>query len=225
MIRLGTSPENPQKRKVSFMRKTRKTAGFFLTIIVFFFSLGLWVPESSAGPLFLPLVLRSCSVPIPNGDFEQGRTQWIESSLYSLADFPVIVDANYLNDFSPGISPHGGNWSGWLCGVFNEISSIKQQITVPETCPNLTYYHWIDSSAPCGVHYGKVVLTEGNVAQVVDTYDLCSAKNTGEWVEHEVDLSAYAGKSVVLEIRAECLSSDYSSLFVDDVSFQSGGIN
>ena len=203
------------------MRKIRKTAGFFLTFVVSFFSLALWVPESSAGSLFLPLILKSCSGAIPNDDFEQGRTQWIESSLRSLADFPVIIDRNYLNDFSPGITPHSGNWAGWLCGVFNETTSIKQQLTVPATCPKLTYWHWIDSDAPCGVHYGKVVLTQGNAAQVVDTYDLCSAKNTFGWVKHDVDLSAYAGKLVVLEIRAECLSSDYSSLFVDDVSFQS----
>jgi hypothetical protein len=212
-------------RKVSLMRKFRITAGFLLTFVVSFSSLALWVLESSAGPLFLPLVLKSCSGAIPNGDFEQGRTQWIESSLYPPADVPLIVDRNYFDDFSPGITPRGGNWAGWLCGMENEISSIKQQITVPATCPKLTYWHWIDSDAPCGVHFGKIFLTQGNVAQGVDTYDLCSAKNTAGWVKHDVDLSAFAGKSVVLEIRAECLSNDYSSLFIDDVSFQSNGIN
>jgi serine protease len=202
------------------MRKFRKTAGLFLTFVFSFSSLALWVPKSSADPVFLPLVAKSCSVVIPNGDFEQGRTQWIESSLYPPADYPLIVDRDYLKGF--GRAPHGGNWAGWLCGMKagNEISSIKQQVTVPATCPNLTYWHWIDSDAPsCGVHYGKVVLTEGNVATVVDTYDLCRDKNTYGWVKHDVDLSAYTGKSVMLEIRAECLSSEVSSLFVDDISF------
>lgn len=207
------------------MRKFRKTAGFFLTFVVSLSSLALWVPTSSADPVFLPLVAKSCSVAIPNGDFEQGRTQWIESSLYPPATYPLIVDQNYLKNYPPVITPHGGNWTGWLCGMKdgNEVSSIRQQLTVPASCPNLTYWHWIDSDAPaCGVHFGKVVLTQGSVAEVVDTYDLCRAKNTSGWVKHDVDLSAYAGNSVVLEIRAECLSSDPSSLFVDDISFRSG---
>jgi hypothetical protein len=207
------------------MRNLFKAAGFFLAFIVSFSGLALWVPKSSADPLFLPLVLKSCSVAISNGDFEQGNTQWVASSLFPLADFPIIVDANYLNNSSPGVTPHSGNWIGWLCGVFNEISSLKQQLTIPATCSTLTYWHWIDSDAPCGVHYGRVVLTQGNVAQVVDTYDLCSAKNTGDWVQHAVNLSSFSGQSVMLEIRGECFTNDFSSLFVDDVSFQSSGNN
>ena len=55
---------------------------------------------------------------------------------------------------------------------------------------------------------------------IVETYNLCSAQNTGGWVKHVVDLSAYAGQSVELEIAALTNSVDNSNLFVDDVSFQ-----
>jgi hypothetical protein len=195
---------------------------FSLVIVLAFSGLGLWVPKSSAGQMFLPLILNTCSVAIPNGDFEQGRVLWIESSLHPLADYPMIVDQNYLNTYASGVTAHGGNWVGWLCGVDNEVSSIKQQLIVPAACPNLTYWHWIDSEADRGVHYGKVVLTQGNGPEVVvDSYDLCIDENTYGWVRHDVDLSAYAGQSVLLEIRAECQSTDFSSLFLDDVSFHS----
>jgi len=54
----------------------------------------------------------------------------------------------------------------------------------------------------------------------VDVYDLCSSQNTNGWVKHVVNLSAYAGQSVTLQIRVETDGSDNSNLFVDDVAFQ-----
>ena len=55
---------------------------------------------------------------------------------------------------------------------------------------------------------------------VIDVYDLCSSANTGGWVKHVVNLSAYAGKSVSMQIRVETDDSLNSNLFVDDVAFQ-----
>jgi hypothetical protein len=57
---------------------------------------------------------------------------------------------------------------------------------------------------------------------VVDQYNLCVSKDTGGWVKHVVDLGTYAGRSVKLRIGVETNSVLKSSLFVDDVSFQSG---
>ena len=57
---------------------------------------------------------------------------------------------------------------------------------------------------------------------LVDKYNLCYAESTDGWAPHVVDLSAYAGQSVDLAIGAETDDSFFSSLFVDDVSFQSG---
>ena len=42
--------------------------------------------------------------------------------------------------------------------------------------------------------------------------------NTGGWVTHSVNLSAYAGQTVALQIRVETDSSLNSNLFVDDVA-------
>lgn len=54
----------------------------------------------------------------------------------------------------------------------------------------------------------------------MDVFDLCDSTNTGGWVTHSVNLGAYAGQSVTLQIRAETDASDNSNLFVDDVSLQ-----
>ena len=80
----------------------------------------------------------------------------------------------------------------------------------------LAYWHWIASEDLCGYDFGGVLIN----STVVDVYDLCSSTNTGGWVKHVVNLSAYAGQSVSLQIRAETDDSLNSNLFVDDVSFQ-----
>jgi hypothetical protein len=54
----------------------------------------------------------------------------------------------------------------------------------------------------------------------VNQYDLCSSKNTYGWTTHTVDLRAYAGQSVTLQIRVETNSSVNSNLFIDDLSFR-----
>ncbi|HJX37531.1 MAG TPA: hypothetical protein VJ714_02925, partial [Anaerolineae bacterium] len=69
----------------------------------------------------------------------------------------------------------------------------------------------------CGHDFAGVIV---NGSTVVDVYDLCQSANTGWWVKHVVNLSAYAGQSVFVQIRAETDSSYYSNLFVDDVAFQ-----
>ena len=57
--------------------------------------------------------------------------------------------------------------------------------------------------------------------EVVDQYDLCEPQNTNGWERHVVDLDLYAGQPVTLQIGIVTDSSLSSSLFVDDVAFQS----
>ena len=59
-------------------------------------------------------------------------------------------------------------------------------------------------------------MVNGNVA---DAYDLCSQQHGG-WVKHVVNLGAYVGQTVQLQIRTETDSSANSNLFVDDVTLQ-----
>jgi hypothetical protein len=55
---------------------------------------------------------------------------------------------------------------------------------------------------------------------LVDELDLCDTNNTGGWVHRVVDLSAYAGTTVSLQIAASADSSYNSNWFIDDVAFQ-----
>jgi hypothetical protein len=144
---------------------------------------------------------------IVNGDFESGPTGWTE---FSLNGWPLIVDS-----FPSIITPRSGSWLAWLGGDEDEVSYIEQQVTLPAGDTNLTYWHWIGSAdSNCAHDFGGVLIN----GAVVDVYSLCDAENTHGWVQHTVDLSAYAGQAVTLQIRAETDSADTSSLFIDDVA-------
>ncbi len=147
--------------------------------------------------------------PIVNGDFEQGATGWTQ---YSTHGWTLIRQT-----FPGSVTPHGGSWAAWLGGDYDDTSYVLQQVTIPASRPYLTYWHWIASADGCGYDFGGVIVN----STVVDTYDLCTSANTGGWVKHVVNLSAYAGQSVSFQIRVETDSSENSNLFVDDVSLQS----
>ena len=150
------------------------------------------------------------AVSLLNGDFESGATVWTE---YSSNGYPLIV-----SDFFPtAVTPHSGSWAAWLGGALNETSYIQQQVTVPPASPYLAYYHLIGSAeAACG-HDTATIRVNGTI---VDAYNLCTSTSTPDWVKHVVNLGAYAGQSVMVQIRATTDDALNSNLFVDDVVFQ-----
>jgi hypothetical protein len=146
---------------------------------------------------------------IVNGDFEGGATAWIQYSTHGW----VLIDTS----FPAGVVPHSGSWATWLGGGNDEISYISQQVTVPPGRPFLAYWHWIASSDACGWDFGSVLVN----SSVVDAYTLCTSTSTSGWGKHVVNLSAYSGQSVSMQIQAQTDASYNSNLFVDDVAFQS----
>jgi secreted trypsin-like serine protease len=175
-------------------------------------------PPVAAGRVYLPMAVKVPAAPppppptqaIPNGNFEKGPNgDWKEVSLQG---YKIIVQEDELPG---GVPAHGGEWAAWLGGIDDEISYIQQRLKVAAGAPWLVYYHWIASADECGYDFGGVIVD----GTVVDVYDLCDDEDTGGWVKHAVDLRAYAGKTVAIQIRAETDSSNNSNLFIDDVSF------
>jgi len=173
--------------------------------------------------LFLPVVARfggsqapqpapqpqppTLSVPT-NGGFEDGPSAWSE---FSQQGWQVILDRGHLT-----VPPHAGNWAAWLGGDDDEVSYIRQQVTVPSDRPYLAYWYWINSADACGADRGSVIV-DGVVAE---SYYLCTTRNTGGWVQHVIDLSRYKGKNVELQLRVETNSSGISNWYIDDIWFQ-----
>jgi hypothetical protein len=147
-----------------------------------------------------------------NCDFELGSGHgWNEYSYQGW--YPVVLPASALSAVS--VTPRSGNYAAWLGGADDEITYISQQVTISANAPYLVYHQWIGSNeSTCTYDIGGVLINH----VVVDYYGLCGSTNTGGWATHSVNLSAYVGQSVLLEIRVETDSSVNSNMFVDDVA-------
>lgn len=145
------------------------------------------------------------SAGVINGDFESGRTGWVE---YSYQGWSLIFHKDDLP-----VTPHSGNWAAWIGGDNNEIAYISQTISIPAG-GILTLWEWIASEDTCGYDFAWVRINNVNVA----TVNLCSTNNTNGWVKRTFNLGNYAGQTFSLQIRVETDSSLNSNYFVDDVA-------
>ena len=169
------------------------------------------VPSKSVLPMIINVPYVPPPPPLVNGDFEQGRAVWTQSSSNGV---PIILHVSEEED----MVVHGGEWGAWLGGLDSETSSIKQEVTVPAAEPYLAFYYRINSADFCGFDYGRVYIN----AEIVKSYDLCEDNNMGGFSRNTINLSSYAGQTVMLEFRSTSDDSGVSNLFVDDVSFVAG---
>ena len=151
--------------------------------------------------------------PLLNGDFESGSSGWKE---YSEKGLKII----YAVDEVAGLPVHSGRRVAWLGGFLNETSYIEQRVTVPADKPYLTFYYVIISDDACGNDKGGVLID----SVTRDVIDLCRATTSRAWQRRVIDLSAYAGRVVTLQLRARTNGSLNSNLFIDDVSFSASGM-
>ncbi len=167
-----------------------------------------------ASKAFLPMATNVPYVPpappLDNGDFEQGATGWAQSSSNGV---PIILHISEDDD----MVVHGGEWGAWLGGLNSETSVISQEVTVPANQPYLAFYYRINSADICGFDYGRVLIN----AQVVKSYNLCQSGNMGDFARNVINLTSYAGQTVMLKFQTTSDSSGISNLFIDDVSFVS----
>jgi hypothetical protein len=167
-----------------------------------------------AGDSQQPLSLQSgelvtATTPLVNGDFEQGRfVGWTEFSTHG---YPLVLSSP--TDLP--IPAHSGGWGVWLGGDVSEVSAISQNITIisPTT---LRLWYLIGSQEPtCGQDVGYVKLD----ATIIQTWNLCESTDMSGWAALDLNLNAYNGQTVTLNIQAITNNDvDNSNLFIDDVS-------
>ncbi|MEZ4560561.1 MAG: hypothetical protein R2854_29695 [Caldilineaceae bacterium] len=171
-------------------------------------------PAPPAGHFaYVPLAARydGTAARLDNGDFEQGAGGWEEYSSHAV---PVITD-----DFTRvELTPHSGQWAAWLGGLDDETSWIQQRIVVPDPAVPLVYWEWIASAEESCAYDSAAISIDGAVLQ---QFGLCSASDTA-WVRRDIDLAAYAGRTVTLRITVVTDTSVNSNYFVDDLSFGPG---
>jgi subtilisin family serine protease len=161
--------------------------------------------------IYLPLLLKNFESdpdPILNGDFENGPDgSWL---IYSSLFMRVIID----DDLSPAY-PHSGNWYVWFGGANGEIWRLSQDVAISTGRPYLRFWVWIDSDdETCGTDNLFLYINDNLFGYL----QLCTATNTGGWVEIEADLTPYAGDIIVLEFEVTTSVSWGSIVLMDDVS-------
>jgi hypothetical protein len=146
-----------------------------------------------------------------NADFEAGgNVGWME---YSSQGYTVVQAG------PKGFSARSGQYLAWLGGAHDDVSSISQVVTVPASHPYLSLY-LMGTSQEESCHYDRATIFVD--AYHVGSIGLCKERNFHSWLRSQIDLNAFAGQTVTLKIQMETDASLLSSVFVDDLSFESG---
>ncbi len=172
------------------------------------------------GPVFMPIIARSLPPSITseptaifgNGSFEQGTIGWGE---YSLRQRPLVLNAGLP------IAPRSGSYAARLGVIDQEVSYVRQKVTISAANVVMTYWYFVRSDDDCNFDYGGVVVAGSSVpngVQAVDRINLCKS-NVGGWRSRSVNLSAYLGKTIEVQLRAETDQTLVSEMLVDDISF------
>jgi hypothetical protein len=171
-------------------------------------------PTPIATP-YLPPPPTPSSAPITgnmqNANFDTGpHVGWTE---YSSQGYPVVMPG------PKGFNARSGQYLAWLGGAHNDISTISQALTVPVSHPYLSLYLMASSQEDlCHYDRAAIYVNEYHVASI----GLCKSQNFHSWLKNQIDLTDFAGQTITLKIKVETDDSLLSSLFVDDLSFESG---
>lgn len=169
------------------------------------------MPTATNTPTQTPIPIQL----LPNGDFEQGKTVWMnqESANIGIIDNPPIP-----------VTPHSGTWLSQIVAsqdgsVSAELSS--PSVVVPFDKPYLSYWYWIRSTETnCSADAGGVVLVQDPSVQT--RHSLCATTQTDGWVRTSLNLTAYAGQTVEVLVLAGTFDTDEpdSIIYIDDIGFQ-----
>jgi bacillopeptidase F (M6 metalloprotease family) len=155
-----------------------------------------------------------------NGDFDQVATAWMERSSNG---FDLVCADGACGD---SISPLSGSHLAWLGGADSEKSHIWQRVDVPAGAPlTLEYWYNIESEDICGYDFAKVLVkdkTVGGGNRTLVRYDLCDESSTSGWQPAAIDLSEYAGHTILVRFWTKTDSLFASSFYVDGVRLVSG---
>ena len=204
--------------------------------------LGSAAPVAATPRIYLPLVLRQTSLgpdgtgPLPpgsgitpvvpppptvsvpattgtmgNANFDAGRNgAWTE---FSSRGFAVIMQG------PDGYKPRSGQYLAWLGGANNDVSKLAQTFTVPASHPFLSLYLMTYSDeVKCFYDRATFLIDDQTVAYA----NLCREYNFYPWVRGYVNLDGFAGKQITFSVRVETDGTLPSSLFLDDLTFESG---
>lgn len=169
--------------------------------------------------LYLPNLMRAPLSAIPhllNWDFEQGPDApgWGQFDNDKSSKLIYSTEQKQINP-----PPAEGKWFGWLGGLPNNTSELRQPISLPvdHSGLQLRFRYMIGSVDECGAGDRGYVMLGG--AQIGPNYDLCKDR-ADVWKEAQISIPAESlDKQVDLVLAASTNASKNSNWFVDNVKF------
>ncbi len=164
-------------------------------------------PSRTPRPSLTPTQIPVWQTAVANGNFESGHTAWSEASTH----YATVIENNTF------VKARSGTYYAWFGGTNKETSLLQQTITVPHDAQYLRMYYLLKSDEKCGAYWDTFTVNVDGTA--IDTKELCDANQTTRWRPYTIDLSAYAGSTIELTLRAETDVTVVSSIWIDDVGF------
>lgn len=190
-------------------------------------------PRSPAANLAAPRgtqVARQIRIPktAPHGARHTMATNVLQDPGFESGGFTYWPQCGSVNASITTAKAHTGTYSmkagsaSTTSGEINGDAGVCQQVTIP-TSGTLTFWEYASSNESSTTYsYQEAALLDSTGAVVAELYQ--AIDNTGGWVQRSVNVSAYAGQSLWLYfgVHGDGYASDYTTLYVDDVSLSSG---
>jgi len=156
----------------------------------------------------LSLAPATCTELAQNGGFEAGGLGWQQ---FSAQGYELVSDFN----------PRTGSLGIYLAGVNNADDRLSQPIIVPAAALTVTLSAWwfLATAEIAGTFDTMTVSLLGpGGAPLADLLTVDNSATVGIWDEIVLDLTAYAGQTVVIQFAARTDANNISDFYLDDVS-------
>ncbi len=155
-----------------------------------------------------------CVELLTNGDFEDGATDWNQSSA---GGYDLVSDFN----------PRTGSWGAFLAGANNADDRLSQRVAIPPDASAVTLTFWWSMITQEGAVIADTLVLSVRRPDGVWLADLLAVDNTAEsdiWLDIVIDLMTYRGQEVLLQWHAQTGGSYPTSFFLDDISVMGCGV-
>lgn len=149
----------------------------------------------------------SCTELLQDGSFEAGGQRWLQQSAQG---YELISNFN----------PHAGRLGAYLAGVNDADDRLSQQIALPQGATIVLQGWWFLATAESAEAFDTmtVALLRPDGTPLADLITVDNTAEVGMWDELLLDLTPYAGQTVVLRFAALTDASNISDFYLDDVS-------
>lgn len=167
--------------------------------------LPLWAPAPTGASAYQAA---TCQELLINGNFEAGSAGWTQSSA-----------GNY--DLISQLNPRSGQWGAYLAGANNADDQLSQPLALPADAISATLQMWwsLESEEPpVPTDTLTLSLLQPNGALLAELWRVDNTAALGIWDDAVIDLTAYAGQSVIVRFQALSDGFDLTDFYLDDIS-------